>query len=55
MKVLLGYKSKYNINVNLHHPPGERTNTTCLKSINIQDGDGGGVLVGVHLSVDPVC
>lgn len=55
MMVLLSYNSEYNINVNLHHPPGERTSTTCLKAINIQDGDGGGVLVGVHLSVDPVC
>lgn len=26
-----------------------------LKSINIQDGDGGGVLVGIHLSIDPLC
>lgn len=28
---------------------------TYLKSVNVQDGDGGGVLAGVHLGVDPLC
>lgn len=26
-----------------------------LKSINVQDGDGEGVLARIHLSVDPLC
>lgn len=46
------YTQKITVSVHLCVPvePGSH-----LKSINVQDGDGEGVLARIHLSVDPLC